>query len=253
MLLLGCVNVCMCYFLCKRDGSKFWINSVKNLQGCRAAWLETSIWSVTRAWGGWSQSQLPEGYAWVLPEVGATHLRLLGLKYLLLQQGEELDILCLASYLVIEIYMKMKQAELGASVLMISGFTSGSNFWKHYVPLRGGEPLNFGCHCLKHFNLDLYFLLGSTHVDVEGFFSLGRCVHSQSAHKTWCPNLLCVWECVCTTIKSRSADITSSWPTIHKISAIFKNGKKDQENLTKSSDSYWRVWKTGQYGKPHGT
>lgn len=137
MLLLGCVNVCMCYFLCKRDGSKFWINSVKNLQGCRAAWLETSAWSVTRAWGGWSQSQLPEGYAWVLPDVGAAHLTLLGLKYLLLQQGEELDILCLASYLVIEMYMKMKQAELGASVLMISGFTSGSNFWKHYVPLRG--------------------------------------------------------------------------------------------------------------------
>lgn len=139
MLLLGCVNVCMCYFLCKRDGSKFWINSVKNLQGCRAAWLETSAWSVTRAWGGWSQSQLPEGYSWVLPDVGAAHLRLLGLKYLLLQQGEELDILCLASYLVIEMYMKMKQAELGASVLMISGFTSGSNFWKHYVPLRGRE------------------------------------------------------------------------------------------------------------------
>lgn len=35
MSLLGCVNVCMCNFLCKRDSTKFWINSVKNLQGCR--------------------------------------------------------------------------------------------------------------------------------------------------------------------------------------------------------------------------
>lgn len=73
------------------------------------------------------------------------------------------------------------------------------------------------------------WITGSIQVDVEGFFSLGRCVHSQSAHKTWCPNLLCVWECVCTTIKSRSADITSSWPTIHKISAIFKNGERTKK------------------------
>lgn len=175
---------------------------------------------------------------------GAAHLRFLGLKYLLLQQGKELDILCLASYLVIEMYMKMKQAELGASVLMISGFTSGSNSWKHYVPLRGRETSQLWLYLDKFLTEEQLkdtvsntltwisissWITGSIQVDVEGFFSLGRCVHSQSAHKTWCPNLLCVWECVCTTIKSRSADITSSWPTIHKISAIFKNGKRTKK------------------------
>lgn len=104
---------------------------------------------------------------------GVAHLRFLGLKYLQLQQGKELDILCLVSYLVTEMYMKMKRTELGASVLMISGFTSGSNFWKHYVPLRGRETSQLWLyldkfliedatierHCLKHLNLDLYFLL----------------------------------------------------------------------------------------------